>query len=108
MVQEWLGSTLGLISALLATILVGVATQLGASSGFAGAGLIALMSFTSYIFWLVIDWTQLETSIGAVSRLKSFIENVKSENLQGEDVIPTLAWPEKGEVTIQAVSASYQ
>jgi hypothetical protein len=34
MVQEWLATTLGLISASLAIILVGVATQLNTNSGF--------------------------------------------------------------------------
>jgi ABC-type multidrug transport system fused ATPase/permease subunit len=108
MIQEWLGSTLGLISAALAIILVGVATQVKANSGFAGAGLIALMSFSSGLFYLVVNWTELETSIGAVSRLKGFIENAKCENLPGEDMIPSATWPERGEVVIKAVSASYQ
>jgi ATP-binding cassette, subfamily C (CFTR/MRP), member 1 len=108
MIQEWLGTTLGLISAVLAIILVGVATQLNTSSGFAGAGLISLMTFNSTLFYLVVSWTDLETSIGAVSRLKGFIETVKSENLPGEDRLPPAQWPDKGEVKINSVSASYQ
>jgi ATP-binding cassette subfamily C (CFTR/MRP) protein 1 len=108
MVQEWLGTTLGLMSAALAIILVGVATQLNANSGFAGAGLIALMNFSNFLLYLVVNWTDLETSIGAVSRLKGFIENVTSEHRIGEDTVPSAAWPEKGEVRITGVSASYQ
>jgi ATP-binding cassette subfamily C (CFTR/MRP) protein 1 len=38
--------------------------------------------------------------MGAISRLKGFIENETSENLPGEDIIPPAEWPEKGDVTI--------
>jgi ATP-binding cassette, subfamily C (CFTR/MRP), member 1 len=45
--------------------------------------------------------------MGAVSRLTGFIENVKSENLPGEDIIPPAEWSEKGDVTVKGVLASY-
>jgi ABC-type multidrug transport system fused ATPase/permease subunit len=108
MVQEWLGTTLGLLSAILAIVLVGVATQLDTSSGVVGAGLIAVMNFSNYIFHLVVNWTQLETSLGAISRLRDFNEGTKSENLPGEEIVPPPEWPEKGTVGIKGVTASYQ
>jgi hypothetical protein len=53
------------------------------------------------------DRCQLETSIGAVSRLKSFGEKVRSESLDGEDVKPPREWPLRGAIEISGVSASY-
>ena len=55
-----------------------------------------------------IDLTaQVETSIGAVSRIKTFSEKVKSENLDGEDMELPEEWPDQGSIKIRGVSASY-
>jgi ABC-type multidrug transport system fused ATPase/permease subunit len=107
MVQQWLQVVLNWTIAGLATVLVTLATQLKSSAGFTSVGIISLMTFSQNLTAIVINWTQLETSIGAVSRLKSFSEDVKSENLQGEKEEPHEMWPEHGAVEIQNVSASY-
>jgi ATP-binding cassette, subfamily C (CFTR/MRP), member 1 len=108
MVQEWLKGVLNWTIAVLATILVILATQLRGNAGFTSVGLISIMTFSQNLTAIVISWTQLETSIGAVSRLKSFSEDVKSEDLEGEDEEPPELWPEHGELEIKNVSASYR
>ena len=58
--------------------------------------------------YIIISWyTQSETSIGVVSRVKKFSEWVKSESKAGEDVVPPRDWPLKGGIQITGVSASY-
>jgi ATP-binding cassette subfamily C (CFTR/MRP) protein 1 len=56
---------------------------------------------------IVRQWTQLETSLGAVSRLKSFNEIVQSEDLPGENNVPPEGWPSRGAIDIKDVSATY-
>jgi ATP-binding cassette subfamily C (CFTR/MRP) protein 1 len=108
MIQMWLQSVLHWIIAILATVLVALATQLRSSAGFTSIGLISLMSIGEYLGAILISWTSLETSIGAVSRLKRFSEDVKGEDLPGEDQECPELWPKYGELEIVNVSASYR
>ncbi|KAH9885545.1 P-loop containing nucleoside triphosphate hydrolase protein [Xylariomycetidae sp. FL2044] len=107
MIQRWLGLTLQLVVAALAFVVVTLATQVGSSVGVTGASLVTLMSFGEALSIIVTMYTLLETSIGAVSRLKSFGDNVKSESLEGETVKPPPEWPTRGHIAINGVSASY-
>lgn len=108
MIQRWLGFTLQLVVAFLAFIIVTLATQLRSNTAFTGASLVTLMAFSDSLSHIVRMYTTLETSIGAVSRLKGFSERVKSENLEGEDVVPPREWPLRGGIQINDVSASYK
>ncbi|OLN82360.1 Canalicular multispecific organic anion transporter 1-like protein 2 [Colletotrichum chlorophyti] len=108
MIQQWLVVTMQLLVACMAVILVALATQLRANSGFTGASLVTLMSWGETIAMVIRFYTQLETSIGAVSRIKTFSEKVKPEHLEGEDIVPPEQWPEKGSIEIKGVSASYR
>ncbi|KAK1640158.1 ATPase-like protein [Colletotrichum phormii] len=106
-IQRWLQLALQLLVAGLATIVVTLATQLRASSGFTGASLVTLMSFGDTLTTIVQSYTMLETSIGAVARLKTFSDTVTPETGPDEDMMPEESWPEKGAIEIKAVSASY-
>ncbi|KAI1403266.1 P-loop containing nucleoside triphosphate hydrolase protein [Hypoxylon fuscum] len=107
MIQRWLGFTLKIVVAVLAFVVVTLATQLRSNRAFTGASLVTLMNFGDSLSWIVRTYTSLETSIGAISRLKSFSENVPSENLGSEDVVLPREWPFKGSIQINGVSASY-
>jgi len=107
MIQRWLGFTLQIVVATLAVMVVTLATQIRSSTAMTGASLVSLMTFGDILKYIIRWWTQLETSIGAVSRLKSFGEKVKSESLDGEDVKPPREWPLGGAIKISGVSASY-
>ncbi|RSL46129.1 hypothetical protein CEP54_013989 [Fusarium duplospermum] len=108
MVQRWLASSLNLIVMALAVAVIALATQLRTNSGFAGASLVTLMSWGEALSTLIQYYTQLETSIGAVSRLRTFAQNVLPENLDGEDLEPPEEWPTRGNIEIRGVSASYK
>ncbi|CCF42960.1 ABC transporter [Colletotrichum higginsianum] len=107
MIQQWLVVTMQLMVASIAVILVALAITLRANSGFTGASLVTLMSWGESIAMLIRFYTQLETSIGAVARIKTFSEKVTPENLEGEDIEPSEEWPEYGHIDIKGVSASY-
>lgn len=108
MIQSWLTLVLNLVVMVMAAILTTLAVRLHANSGFAGASLVTLMSFGDNLSGIVTFYTQLETSIGAIARLKTFNENVKPESKDDEDIIPTEEWPQHGLVEMKSVSASYR
>ncbi|KAK2485805.1 hypothetical protein H9L39_03785 [Fusarium oxysporum f. sp. albedinis] len=108
MVQEWLNLVLDMIVMILAAVLTTLAVKLHSNSGFTGASLVTLMSFGESLSGIVIYYTRLETSIGAISRLKTFNATVKPEGKEGEDMVPPENWPQHGSVELNNVSASYQ
>jgi len=108
MIQQWLALVLQLLVAALAVILVTLATQLSPSVAFTGASFVTLITFGVFLTFLIIAWTNLETSIGAVARLKALGEVVRPESLPGEDVEPPDEWPTRGKINIRNLSASYE
>ncbi|KAG8156791.1 hypothetical protein KVR01_013396 [Diaporthe batatas] len=107
MIQSWLGLVLDLMVMVMATVLTTLAVRLHSNSGFAGASLVSLMSFGENLSGIVIFYTQLETSIGAIARLKTFSDSVKPEDRDEENVTPPEQWPSKGVVELKGVSAAY-
>ncbi|TDZ14677.1 ABC transporter FUM19 [Colletotrichum orbiculare MAFF 240422] len=107
MVQRWLSFVLGVVVAMIAVLVVVLSTQLRSNAGFAGASMVSIMSFGRTLANLVEKYTLLETSIGAVARLKSFSEDTPREASTREVVVPPASWPEKALVEIKGVSASY-
>ncbi|KAL1871985.1 hypothetical protein VTK73DRAFT_1815 [Phialemonium thermophilum] len=107
MIQEWLNLVLDVVVMVIAAALTTLAVRLRSDSAFTGASLYTLMSFTENLSTIVISYTKLETSIGAVSRLKTFDETVKPEDRSEEDIVPPEQWPDKGVVHLTGVSATY-
>jgi ABC-type multidrug transport system fused ATPase/permease subunit len=108
MVQEWLNLVLDLVVMVLAAVLTTLAVRLHSGSGFTGASLVTLMGFGENLSGIVIFYTRLETSIGAIARLKTFNETVKPEEREDEDIVPPELWPQSGVVEFKGVSASYE
>lgn len=107
MIQRWLTFVLNCVVTVLAVVIVTLSTQLTSNTGLTGASLVTLMNFGSSLTYLIRNYTQLETSLGAINRLKTFSDTVKSESLEGEDVKPDESWPQRGEIVIDGVSAAY-
>lgn len=110
MVQRWLTLVMDLIGMALAVMVVGlaVAQRGSASPGFAGVSLVNIISFTTSLKYVVLHWTELETSIGAVSRVKTFEASTTDEHLPQEDVPPPINWPTHGLVKIENLTVSYK
>lgn len=118
-VQRWLGLALRLAVAALAVAVVALATQLSGSSSSSsaaaliGAGLVTLMSLAEGLMYIVTMYAMLETSSGAVARLKAFGERVRPEGWDdGDDGVvvmePPEEWPMQGRIRLDGVSATYE
>ncbi|KAE8374180.1 putative ABC transporter [Aspergillus bertholletiae] len=112
MIQEWLNLVLNLVVMVIAAVLTTLAVRLHSNSAFAGASMYSLMTFGESLSGIVIYYTRLETSIGAIARLKTFNETVTPEDRDGpgeeEDIVPDTNWPGRGLVELRGVSARYQ
>lgn len=107
-IQRWLGLVLGLVVAGMATVLTGIAVAIrgtNVSAGFIGIALVNMMSLSQTLASLIMFWTSLETSLGAVSRVKTFSEDTPKEDEPKELVAD--AWPRSGHVKFDNVTASY-
>lgn len=110
MAQQWLMLTMNVLVAIIAIILVVLATHSSSNVGNVGAGLVTLITLGSTLTTIVVAYTGLETSLGAISRLKSFGEETEQEDCKGEGsavVVPGKAWPMEGRVQMHRVEASY-
>ncbi|PTU22530.1 hypothetical protein P175DRAFT_0514599 [Aspergillus ochraceoroseus IBT 24754] len=109
-VQRWLTLTLDLVVAGIAVLLIILVVTLRGkiSAGYVGVALLNVIMFSQSIKLLVTSWTNLETHIGSIQRVKSFTETVSSEDLPGEnDQVPP-DWPAKGHIEFKSVSAEYK
>lgn len=108
MIQQWLTLVLNSVVAVLAVTLTTLAVRLRTNSGFTGASLVTLMGFGVMLSEMVMFYTELETSLGAITRLKTFDKTAKTEDKDDEDIIPPEEWPQRGEIILKSVSASYR
>ncbi|OQO09094.1 hypothetical protein B0A48_05985 [Cryoendolithus antarcticus] len=108
-IQRWLGLVLDLLTAAVATVVVALAMELrdSASSASIGISLLQILSFNFYLTGLINAWTNLETSLGAVARIKNFEATTRSEHLPEESRQTDQQWPAKGQLTISNLSARY-
>jgi ATP-binding cassette subfamily C (CFTR/MRP) protein 1 len=65
------------------------------------------MTFNQALAEIIKEWTLLETSLGAIARLKSFSAHTASENLASEIEQAPDNWPSRGAIEFTNVSASY-
>ncbi|KAI1132171.1 multidrug resistance-like protein [Nemania abortiva] len=109
MVQQWLTLVLNLITAALAILIAGLAVKLrdSISASLTGVSLVQLITLAETLKLLIQFWTSLETSLGAVARIKNFSEETPDEKLPGEDQQPRQNWPAHGHIEFRDVSSSY-
>ncbi|EAT78337.2 hypothetical protein SNOG_14100 [Parastagonospora nodorum SN15] len=103
----------GGIAVVLAAVAVKTRGQVDA--GLMGLALLNIVGFSSTLKQLITNWTLLETSTGAISRIRTFTRTVDSEeqylnqgqNLQIVPSPPPLYWPRNGAISFNSVTASY-
>ncbi|PYH35599.1 P-loop containing nucleoside triphosphate hydrolase protein [Aspergillus neoniger CBS 115656] len=110
-IQRWLNFVLDIAAAGLAIVVVTVAVTLGSSTdtGAIAVSLLNIIGFSSSLSYLITSWTQLETTLGAIVRVKSFEESLPEEDAQGVDVYQTPCedWPSRGSIRFEHVYAGY-
>ncbi|KAL1910442.1 hypothetical protein Sste5344_003691 [Sporothrix stenoceras] len=120
-IQRWLNLVLDLIVAALAVLLLAFATQLrstsiggGASAAAAaalGLAMINMLGFGQSLSQFVFFYTELETSLGAIARIREYATEIVPEDGpydRGGDLTPVAdSWPEHGDIVFDHVTASY-
>ncbi|CAG8000629.1 unnamed protein product [Penicillium salamii] len=109
-IQRWITLVLDLLVAAIAVIVISVALSLRgtASMNLLGIALFNIVNFSWTLQSLVKNWIELETSIGAVSRIRSYEQQTATEDLASETHVVAESWPQKGCVEIYNLSASYE
>ncbi|KAM5381855.1 hypothetical protein ACJZ2D_002845 [Fusarium nematophilum] len=107
-IQRWLQVVLDLFVAGMAILLVTLGLRIsGATSqGAIGLAMVNLLGFNQTLTIVIDQWTQLETSLGAIARLKGFIKTTPDENKPAEKETPD-CWPTEGQIEIDNLTASY-
>jgi ABC-type multidrug transport system fused ATPase/permease subunit len=108
-IQRWLGLVLDLMTAVLVTVMMVLVVKLRAqlSPQYVALAFVQIMSFGQSLAHVIQDWTQLETSFGAVARVKTFCTETESENQPTETATAPENWPTHGGITLENLVASY-
>ncbi|KAK1985875.1 ABC transporter [Colletotrichum cereale] len=111
--QKWLLLVLELTVAALAVLLVGTAVALrdAVDPGLLGVALVSVMGFGQLLTGLLGNWAMLDTSLGAVARIREFETETPSEEGEeeggGNASVAAGEWPLKGQIDFANVSAAY-
>ncbi|KAM0306073.1 hypothetical protein ACHAO8_010900 [Botrytis cinerea] len=107
--QRWLQLVLDLIVAALAVVVVTLAVKLRSSTtpGSLGLSLNNVLSFNETLTLLLQYWTQLEVSLGAISRIREFSDQTPLEPAPDSPAVLTDTWPEYGGIEICDLNARY-
>lgn len=108
-IQRWLALVLDLITTTMAIILMVLVVQLRdkISPGHVGLALLNVMSFSEVLADIIKNWTNLETSLGAIARIRDFAAETANENGEGENQPVPEKWPAHGTIEFKNLSASY-
>ncbi|KAJ6439348.1 ABC multidrug transporter [Purpureocillium lavendulum] len=107
--QRWLNLVLDLTMSAIAVGVIGLAVRRSSSMSGAdvGVALNVILVANSTLVALVRSWTSLEMSLGAIARIRQIDLHTPREDLAGEDTVPDAAWPSKGEISFEDVTAYY-
>ena len=108
-VQRWLTLVLDMIVCGVAVLLIVLVVTLRGviDPGFAGVALANIVLFSQQLRLVLTYWTQMETHIGAIARVKVFTTDTKSEDLPSETGTVPPTWPSRGAIDFQDMSATY-
>jgi ATP-binding cassette, subfamily C (CFTR/MRP), member 1 len=109
-IQRWLNLVLEMYVMVIAVVLVTLALKLPHSTSEAAIGLSLLhvISFGSGMASLIGAWTRMETSLGAIARLRDFLDETPVEAEPRVERIMTADWPTQGRIELRNVTARYK
>ncbi|KAL3290877.1 ABC multidrug transporter [Colletotrichum asianum] len=111
-IQRWLAIMLDLFVAVIATVLVAFAVQLTntTSGGAIGLSMVSLMGLNSSLSRLISSCTNLETSLGAIARLRDFVRDTPQEDSVDTQSLPPVpqGWPSPGAIDFKSIDARYK
>lgn len=106
-IQQWLILVLDLITGVMAIILIAITASLRDhfSGGSVGLALYMIMTLNQALTQFINNWISLETSIGAVFRVKTFLQDTPSEFDHARSIEASFS---KGAIEIDNLTASYR
>ncbi|KAF4934491.1 ABC transporter gloK [Colletotrichum fructicola] len=111
-IQRWLAIMLDLFVAVIATVLIAFAVKLTntTSGGAIGLSMVSLMGLNSSLSRLISSWTNLETSLGAIARLRDFVRDTPQEDSVDTESLPPVpqGWPSPGAIDFKSIDARYK
>ncbi|KAF7186796.1 ABC multidrug transporter B [Pseudocercospora fuligena] len=108
-IQVWLQLVLNFIVAGLCTAVIGLSVGMRNSTSASGIGLsmLSLVTLGQSLEDLMEPWTQMETSLAAISRIKCFEADTPQEH-RGADVVDVPSdWPRNGSLHLQRLWVTY-
>ncbi|KAL7914654.1 P-loop containing nucleoside triphosphate hydrolase protein [Trichoderma velutinum] len=109
-IQRWLNLVLDLLVTVAAVLLVlfGVTTKTSTPGNMAIA-MYSALGFSGSLANFISSWTSLETSLGAIARLKEFMQTTPQEIEPPQDTLlnPSTSWPARGQIDWQNIEAYY-
>ncbi|KAK1564091.1 P-loop containing nucleoside triphosphate hydrolase protein [Colletotrichum navitas] len=107
--QQWLSIVLDLIVGAVATGIIVLAVTLKGTTtaGQIGMALNIVLVANNTLFSLVTSWTNLEISLGAISRIRKLETETPKEDGLSENYIPDETWPSLGNIQINNVAVGY-
>lgn len=104
--QRWLNMVLDLIVGSIAVLLVivAVAAKQAIDPDMTALALTVLVGFSALLRQLITNWTLLEISMGALSRIRDFTTSVASEHLADENSHVPKDWPSSGRIVFHNAS----
>lgn len=110
-VQQWLVLVLDLTVGALAVVIIMIAmlSSSSISAGSLGISLTLILRFNTLLSQTIQAWTKLETSIGAVARVQTYVRDTPSEDTggMGNEGVPEPDWPSQGAVNFENIVAYY-
>ncbi|EHK26512.1 uncharacterized protein TRIVIDRAFT_20223, partial [Trichoderma virens Gv29-8] len=109
-IQRWLNLVLDLLVTVAAVLLVlfGVTTTTSTPGNMAIA-MYSALGFSGSLANFISSWTSLETSLGAIARLKEFMQITPKEVEPPQNTLlqPSITWPSRGQIDWQNIEAYY-
>ena len=109
-VQMWLQFVLDTMVAALAVVLVAVIVTWRDkfNPGSVGVSLVMVIGFSAALMRAIKSWTQIESSIGAVARVKRFVDDTETEDKLDANEDMDLEWLQNGSLQIENLDASHR
>ncbi|KAJ5164333.1 P-loop containing nucleoside triphosphate hydrolase protein [Penicillium coprophilum] len=110
-IQRWLDLVLDLAAVAMAVIVISIAVTLHSSvnHGAIAVSLLNILSFSSSLSFLITSWTQLETSLGAVARIKGHEATTPKEDDPNKTIRePPEEWPAHGSIRFDHAYTGYE
>lgn len=109
-IQRWLTLVLDLIVAVVVVVMMAVAVAIRdrISPSLLGVALVQMSNLGLSLKGIILQWSTLETSLGAVTRIKNFVDTTPSEQLATENHQPPQDWLARGTLDVQNAAIQYR